>query len=852
MKLGVIKEFYFDFLLFIKQKGFFKDIEILIYPFENFNELDIALKNENIDMALTTSSILQEESDINAIVFQKKAFKLFGAQNSIEKMKKLDELLKVGVPQKNTTFKKYFYSFYKSFYGKSEKIQWLQVSDKDLEILFEQNYLDFAIVFEPFTFNLINKRISSLIVHKNNSEIQLVFAYKKNKFGNDKLENFYQSISNIEKAIKNNYLIKNFIDKTSSQYSYLENYSEIFAQNFYINNEYNFVERERINNKENEIINIKNNQIIEYKLNTNISSNEDLLKMLKGEINKIIQYGTKQISECKTGKINEIILLKALVENFINKEKINELKISALKNKNKVLIDDLENRQKTLSDLFMQFRATSENLLIKNIQVEESIKEKDRLIAIISHDLKTPLSGILAVSQQLLDKEFDDEKKQKLSIILESGNTLLQLINNLLENAKEISISKKLDEKVFDLNNLVDSVVANIKEKIKTKPIDFKYNIDDNIPGVLFGDPLKINQILYNLLGNSIKFTNKGYIELKIKLLEKGTDNCKIIIKIEDTGIGISEDKIQHIFEPFVQEDDTIKEKFGGTGLGLSIVKDYIELMGGKIICESKKNEGTLFTIYLSFKIPEKKELLGKIENIHKYIVFEKSSLLILEDNIINQEILKGYLSDYDSLNLTFKTDGEEGLKEVKNNKFDIILSDIMMPKMDGKEFCINFRKFDRETPLIALTAFDRKNEIDELIKIGFNSIILKPYKKEELVDGLSKYIKVKEILDDDKKLLDLAEKAKKSNKIDKFKKLFLTDLKDRYAELKAGLENKDKEKMKFFCHNLKGVAPTLGYSEFVEIAEKASLLYKEDRWDELQQIKSLFFEKIDNIINTL
>ncbi|HPC37766.1 MAG TPA: response regulator, partial [Exilispira sp.] len=195
---------------------------------------------------------------------------------------------------------------------------------------------------------------------------------------------------------------------------------------------------------------------------------------------------------------------------------------------------------------------------------------------------------------------------------------------------------------------------------------------------------------------------------------------------------------------------------------------------------------------------------------------------------------------------------GKEGLEEIEKDKYDLILSDIMMPEMDGKEFCINFRKIDKVTPLIALTAFNSKEDIDELKRIGFNSFISKPYTREELVGGISNYISVKEIIPEEKNLYELAEKSKNSEKIDRFKKLFLEDLKNRYDELKAGIENKDKDKIRFFSHNLKGIAPTLGFPQFAELAEKASLLYKEDRWDELVKIKEEFLEMVDKIYNDL
>lgn len=846
MKIGVVREFYFDFLVFLKEKGFFKDNKILIYKFENFNELEICLRANLIDMALSSNSLLFErEDEFGEIVFIKKAFKIFGTQNFRNKLLEKNEIIKVAVPQKTLPFKKYFFNFYRFFYGKSEKIQWLQLTDFELDILFENNYIDFAIVFEPLTFKIINQRIASLLVHKNRYEIPLSFIYNKEKIEITKLNDFYSSILDIRKSLIEENLLEEFLSFNNNQYLYLKTYSSIFLQSFYIDK----YTDDNLSNMANDFDKKKKKNQIEKEKSF---FTDELINNIKYEINRLIQYGTGQISDCNVGTIYEIQVLKSLIENLKNKDKLNLLKISAIKNKNLLLKEDLENKQQSLSDIFMQFRATSENLIIKNIQVQESIKEKDRLIAIISHDLKTPLSGILAISQQLLEVETDEEKRKKLNIILESGNHLFMLINNLLEKSKDISNSKKLDEKIFDISKLIESIVANIKEKIKEKDVEFKFFYDDTIPKILLGDSLKLNQILYNLLGNSIKFTSHGCIELKIQNIGKDSNTCKLLIQVSDTGIGISQDKIDHIFDPFVQEDEKIKEKYGGTGLGLSIVKDYIELMGGNINVESEKNKGTKFSIILNFNLP--KEKLGEkiIENIHKYIVFKDSDILILEDNLINQEVIKGYLSNYKSLNLTFRQNGQEGLTELKNKKYDLVLSDILMPVMDGKEFCINLRKFDKSTPVIALTAFDRDEEVDELKKIGFNYLISKPYNKEELINGISKYIPIKEFDQSESKLFDLAEKAKNSDKIDKFKKLFLEDLINRYNELKIGLENKDKEKLRFFCHNLKGTAPTFGYSQFAKLAEIASALYKEDKWEELEKIREDFLKNVNNIYDEL
>ncbi|HQJ40612.1 MAG TPA: HAMP domain-containing sensor histidine kinase, partial [Exilispira sp.] len=174
-----------------------------------------------------------------------------------------------------------------------------------------------------------------------------------------------------------------------------------------------------------------------------------------------------------------------------------------LDDRNKIAIQELQTNREELANLFMQFKETSDQLIIKNIQAQESVNSKNRFFATITHDLKTPLSGIISITEQLFEDVKEPEARRKLGIVLQSANILLQMLNNMLENARDINVSQRLEEKVFNFTNLINSIIANINEKIKEKPhVEFKTLIDENIPQILYGDPLKFNQIIYNLLGN--------------------------------------------------------------------------------------------------------------------------------------------------------------------------------------------------------------------------------------------------------------------------------------------------------------------------------------------------------------
>ncbi|HPO60662.1 MAG TPA: ATP-binding protein, partial [Exilispira sp.] len=417
---------------------------------------------------------------------------------------------------------------------------------------------------------------------------------------------------------------------------------------------------------------------------------------------------------------------------------------------------------------------------------------------------------------------------------------------------------------------------------------------------------LKLNQIVYNLLGNAVKFNSNGYIALIIKLEDRSKDVVKISICIKDTGIGIAEENLQHIFDPFVQENELIKEKYGGTGLGLSIVKEFIELMGGSIHCTSKKNEGTTFSVFLTFSLPKIEEKKEHIESFVDQIVFKNSSLLVIEDNAVNQEIIRSYLKKYDTLKLTICNNGLEGLEKLSKDEYNLVLCDINMPVMNGKEFCIKAKKIYPDLPIIALTAHDSVEEKNELIQLGFNDIISKPYNRAGIIRGITRYIPVKKEINNknyDETEMNKIEKQEncrnltenKENslesristinheEIDKgdatfvdnsgfserekevfiklheylnnnkelmsYQRLFLTDLLNFYKKLKDGIEKKDKEQLKYFTHNLKGTAPMIGYNEFTDFALEVSNLYKQDRFDELQKYKEIMLSIIEKIV---
>ena len=908
-KFGLMDPFYFDLMLFLKENHFFSDDKYLLYNFDCISILNESIDSGLIDIALTDKSLLYESDNVGLLSnFMDTPYRLVGVSNFYEKLKDKDHILKVALPIKSNPFKLMIMNFLKSYQARNVKIQWIKYNCSNIEKLFSYKLIDFAIVLEPYNFLLMSSNLASIIPYQVSEKVALSVIYNRKSFDTSKnaslseIKYFKNSLLKAFEFLASPNSINQFLSKYGQKYNYLKSYKDIFIESFSLNIK-NGINKNADKEKD---IKIRKEGAVSSLLNLEFLDDKEKIDIISTQLKNLCE----SIIRKKDGKIYSIPEIKLI--NIYLRELRNQLCFLKIENKilddrNKIAIQELQTNREELANLFMQFKETSDQLIIKNIQDQEAVNSKNRFFATITHDLKTPLSGIISITEQLFEDVKEPEARRKLGIVLQSANILLQMLNNMLENSRDINVSQRLEEKVFNFTNLINSIIANINEKIKEKPhVEFKTLIDEDIPEILYGDPLKLNQIVYNLLGNAVKFTSNGYIALIIKLEDRSKDVVKISICIKDTGIGIAEENLQHIFDPFVQENELIKEKYGGTGLGLSIVKEFIELMGGSIHCTSKKNEGTTFSVFLTFSLPKIEEKKEHIESFVDQIVFKNSSLLIIEDNAVNQEIIRSYLKKYDTLKLTICNNGLEGLEKLSKDEYSLVLCDINMPVMNGKEFCIKAKKIYPDLPIIALTAHDSVEEKNELIQLGFNDIISKPYNRTGIIRGITRFIPVKKEINNknyDETEMNKIEKQENCRnltedrenslesristinheEIDKgnatfvdnsgfserekevfiklheylnnnkelmsYQRLFLTDLLNFYKKLKDGIEKKDKEQLKYFTHNLKGTAPMIGYNEFTDFALEVSNLYKQDRFDELQKYKEIMLSIIEKIV---
>ncbi|ARG98276.1 hypothetical protein B6N58_11740 [Legionella micdadei] len=386
-------------------------------------------------------------------------------------------------------------------------------------------------------------------------------------------------------------------------------------------------------------------------------------------------------------------------------------------------------------------------------QAEIASRAKSEFIANMSHDVRTPLTGIIGMARNLELNLDDEPAKMDAHLINESGEQLLDLLNGVLDIISAESISEDdLQEESFDLRQSIEAIAALEMPTIKLKDLELKIDMDDDIPNYLIGDRVKLNRILLNLLGNAIKFTLKGYVEIKIKVIEQSKNKVMLNFMVIDTGIGIPVGAREKIFKRFYRGSPSYKGIYKGHGIGLHIVKKYVKLLGGKIKLQSQINHGSTFYFDLPFKIgsPEPiqidnqtrqstqsviSQIKDKVREIKKNT--HTPHLLLVEDDLVALRVIEGIIKETDC-RFTSTMDGKEALAIATTNLFDLILTDIGLPNLSGIEFAQCLRDWEKShhkkpIPVVALTGHAKQEVEAKGIKSGIDKVVQKPLRLEML-----------------------------------------------------------------------------------------------------------------------
>jgi PAS domain S-box-containing protein len=409
----------------------------------------------------------------------------------------------------------------------------------------------------------------------------------------------------------------------------------------------------------------------------------------------------------------------------------------------------------------IQTLAKALSLEQKRYFVEKSLKKatreaqmasqaKNQFLANMSHEIRTPLNGIMGFSEMLSSQETNIKKIRMLEMIEESGNQLLQIINDIFDYSKIEAGKLTIKNDYFKLDKLLEEAVSYFDKSAKSKNLQFVLNIDGIAENSLFGDLYKLKQILFNVISNAIKFTDEGSV-LVIAGSEKINNFARIKIIVEDTGIGIHKNQLDKIFDEFNQLDYYLTKKIKGTGLGLTITKKLLDLLQGNIRVESEPGRGSRFIITIPFQIKtnnkvKAKKVMNDTEENNKS-GSKMVKILLAEDNEANQFLIKALTKTQD-WDITVVDDGEKAVEQYKKDNYDLILMDVQMPVMNGYEATKIIREMENEkgirTPIIALTAFAMESDRDLCIEAGMDDYIAKPFKRQQFLDAILAALKDK------------------------------------------------------------------------------------------------------------
>ena len=339
-----------------------------------------------------------------------------------------------------------------------------------------------------------------------------------------------------------------------------------------------------------------------------------------------------------------------------------------------------------------------EQLDLAKSQAEKANLAKTEFLSSMSHEIRTPLNPILGFSQSISESDVSDSIKEDIKDISMASNNLLQLVNGILDISKIEAGKLEIINTEYNTNKLLDEIVALAKGRLGEKELDFRTNFDRALPSVLYGDHLRLKQIIINLLTNAIKYTNEGYIDFRISSVVKD-DVCRLIISVEDSGIGIPKDKINNLFTKFERMGVEKYSSIEGTGLGLAITKKLVDLMGGTILVQSEYGEGSRFTVAIDQRVVTDPQTVSSLENTMrldlKDLKFDNKKVLVVDDNKLNIKVASRLLKDYNVI-VEEATSGQECLDKIMSgNKYNLILLDDMMPNMDGMETLKKLREIN-------------------------------------------------------------------------------------------------------------------------------------------------------------
>ncbi|MXO07049.1 GAF domain-containing hybrid sensor histidine kinase/response regulator [Flavobacterium sp. HBTb2-11-1] len=468
-----------------------------------------------------------------------------------------------------------------------------------------------------------------------------------------------------------------------------------------------------------------------------------------------------------------------------------------------------ENQRNALS-IVAKHVITSLELSTKNNQLytqrkiaERAVLARDSFLANMSHEIRTPLNAIIGFTDLLAQTKLDDTQRDYIGNVQIAGENLLLIVNDILDLSKMESGNLPIESEPFNLKKTLRHVYSLLKVKVQ-KEVEFNLFLDAELPDMVIGDQGRLNQILVNLIGNALKFTNEGEVTVSVKKIEETEDSYSFKFSIKDTGIGIAKDKLETIFERFTQGEESTTRTFGGTGLGLNIVKQLVELQKGEVHVKSTLNRGSEFFFTLSYKKSNAREAEVKTVSNND---LGNLKILLCEDNVLNQKLAKSVINNF-GFDLDIAQNGEEGIELLSQNEYDLVLMDLQMPVKDGYQTTEYIRnEMNSAIPIIAMTAHSLVGEQERCYKVGMNAYVPKPFKQSVLLKA------IKTVMSPDadahhKRIIDMSFLDEMSGNDPEFKKdminLFIEKIPNQVAQLEEAFKETDYDSVRKLAHNMK------------------------------------------------
>ena len=484
-------------------------------------------------------------------------------------------------------------------------------------------------------------------------------------------------------------------------------------------------------------------------------------------------------------------------------------------------------------------------------QAEDANRAKSQFLANMSHEIRTPMNAIIGMTELALDTALNDIQREYLDIVNTSAHSLLHLINDILDFSKVEAGQLELEESPFALRDMVDSMLKTIGPRVREKGLDLHCQIDDDVPTVVYGDSLRLRQVLVNLLSNAIKFTNQGEIAIRISCREVDGEQAIVYFAIRDTGIGIPRDKQQRIFDSFTQVDASTTRHYGGTGLGLAICGQLVAMMGGEIWVESEEDQGSTFAFTVRLRLgsdsalPDVPQPEREIPALH---------ILVVEDNIFNQKVAVGLLQKQGHT-IAVVANGQAALDLLQQQRFDAVLMDVQMPGMDGLETTRRLRQREQGTDtrvrVIGLTAHAMEGDRQRCLEAGMDDYVAKPIKPSELSDALGRPFNGTEIAmapapADLSKALERC--AGDRELLGALIDVFLTDCPGYLAQLQRDISAADSAALLRSVHTLKSPLGTLGLDVALTLTVELENIGNEQDLTKAAAVADLLAQELERV----